>query len=105
MFRPTPARSAIASIVAAWKPRSASRSSAARVIASSVVGRRGRPGRRLAFVSEPGTEVTIHYENGCSRNSVTRRKTVRSSVVTLWLVAALLVELEVAWWMLDRMYS
>ena len=38
VFLPTPARSAIASMVAAWKPRSASRSRAARVIASWVSG-------------------------------------------------------------------
>ena len=75
------------------------------MIASSVVGRRGRPGRRLAFVSEPGTEVTIHYENGCSRNSLEAKETVRSSVVTLWLIAALLVEFELLLWMFDRMYS
>jgi pyridoxine/pyridoxamine 5'-phosphate oxidase len=105
VFRPTPARSAIASIVAAWKPSSASRSSAACVIASSVVGRRGRPGRRLAFVFEPGTGGTVHYENGCSRNSRDAKETVRSSVVTLWLIAALLVELELILWMFDRMYS
>jgi len=32
-------------------------------------------------------------------------ETVRSSVVTLWLIAALLVELELVLWMFDRMYS
>jgi hypothetical protein len=30
---------------------------------------------------------------------------VRSSVVTLWLLAALLIELELVLWMFDRMYS
>jgi len=29
---------------------------------------------------------------------------VRGSVVTLWLVAVLLVEVELAWWVFDRMY-
>jgi hypothetical protein len=51
------------------------------------------------------TELTLHYENGDSRNSFDAKGTVRSSVVVLWLVAALLVELELAWWMFDRMYS
>jgi hypothetical protein len=50
-------------------------------------------------------ELTLHYENGYSRNSFDLEGTMRSSVVVLWLVAALLVELELAWWMLDRMYS
>jgi nucleotide-binding universal stress UspA family protein len=31
--------------------------------------------------------------------------TIRESVVVLWLVATLLVELELAWWMFDRMYA
>lgn len=31
--------------------------------------------------------------------------TIRDSVVVLWLVATLLVELELAWWMFDRMYA
>ena len=75
------------------------------MIASSAVGRRGRPGRRLDFVSEPGTGGTIHYENSCSRNSFEAKETVRGSVVTLWLIALLLLELELAWWMFDRMYS
>ena len=30
---------------------------------------------------------------------------MRSSVVTLWLLAALLIELEFLLWMFDRMYS
>jgi hypothetical protein len=105
VFRPTPARSAIASIVAAWNPRSASRSSAERVIASSVVGRRGRPGRRRVSVLVRDTGLTLHYENGDSRNSLGEAETVRSSVVTLWLIAALLIELELVLWMFDRMYS
>ena len=49
--------------------------------------------------------LTLHYENGYSRNSFDAEGTVRSSVVVLWLVAALLIELELAWWMFDRMYS
>jgi hypothetical protein len=52
-----------------------------------------------------GNGDTLHYENGYSRNSFDGKGTVRSSVVVLWLVAALLVELELAWWMFDRMYS
>jgi hypothetical protein len=52
-----------------------------------------------------GNGVTLHYENGYSRNSLDAKETVRSSVVTLWLVAALLVELEIVWWVFDRMYS
>lgn len=31
--------------------------------------------------------------------------TMRESVVVLWLIATLLVELELAWWMFDRMYE
>jgi len=52
-----------------------------------------------------GTRLTLHYENGCSRNSLEAKETVRSSVVTLWLVAVLLLELELVLWMFDRMYS
>ena len=52
-----------------------------------------------------GTRLTLHYENGCSRNSLEEKETVRSSVVTLWLIAVLLLELELVLWMFDRMYS
>ena len=31
--------------------------------------------------------------------------TMRESTVVLWLVATLIIELELAWWMLDRMYA
>jgi hypothetical protein len=29
---------------------------------------------------------------------------MKESVVVLWLLAALLIELQLAWWMFDRMY-
>jgi len=50
-------------------------------------------------------ELTLHYENGCSRKSLDAKEIVRSSVVTLWLIAALLIEVELVLWMFGRMHS
>jgi len=55
---------------------------------------RGPRGRGEALVGHPTAAVSARGEP----------TPMKESVVALWLLAALLIELQLAWWMFDRMY-
>jgi nucleotide-binding universal stress UspA family protein len=66
-----------------------------------IVGRARKKSR-----SAPRAQVEMRAGRSTAATSVRAEPTtIRESVVVLWLIATLLVELELAWWMFDRMYA
>lgn len=82
---------------------SVSRAVAARSPVPVLVAGRGREQARRA---RRRAQVEMRAPRSTAVASVRGEPTtIKESVVVLWLIATLLVELELAWWMFDRMYA
>jgi nucleotide-binding universal stress UspA family protein len=81
---------------------SVSRAVAARSPVPVLIAGRARKKSRSA----PRAQVELRAGRSTAATSARAEPTtIRESVVVLWLIATLLVELELAWWMFDRMYA
>jgi nucleotide-binding universal stress UspA family protein len=82
---------------------SVSRGVIARSTVPVLVARRPRPESPAIPAAQPRREVSA--ERSTAAVSIQAEPGPRGATTFLWLVAALLLELEIVWWMFDRMYG